>query len=96
MLSPLPEEGLGAITFGNRRRLFSISCRAAAVIAGGREPGRLAEGGGERARLTEAKRQADIRHRMDALRQHDLAMLDARAGVIAVRRPNDCLKARQK
>src|SRR5882757_8847184 len=58
----------------------------APVIGGRREPGRLAEGGGERARFAEADGQADIGYRGRRPRQHLLRALDPTAGVITMRR----------
>src|SRR5262249_48544870 len=73
------------------RRLLSLRVKRmnsvhAAVVAGRGEPGHLAKRRREGAGLTEAQRQPDIGHRSCARFQQALAMFDAAAGVIAMRR----------
>src|SRR5712671_2723761 len=57
----------------------------AALIAARRLSGDLAERGSERARLAEAEGEPDLGDRVPARGQHDLGLLDAASGVIAMR-----------
>ena len=55
------------------------------MISGRREPGCLAKGCGERARVTEAKSQSNAGHRRRGFREKSLGTFDTPARMVAVR-----------